>query len=72
MANDKGAGPVIELLTIDEVAKILRVSTATVRRLQTERFIPFLKVAGCIRFDKKDIVEYLKDARVEAIQHRRR
>lgn len=61
----------IELLTIDEVAKLLRVSPMTVRRLQGSQ-IPFIKVGGRIRFTKTDIVEYIKRARVEALSNRLR
>ncbi len=61
----------IELLTIKEVAGLLKISAMTVRRLQQGRHIPFIKVGGAIRFAKSDIIEYLKRARVEAIGIRR-
>ena len=57
----------IELLTIKDVAVLLKVSQVSVRRLQG-RHLSFIKVGGSIRFAKKDIVEYLKKARVESIQ----
>lgn len=57
----------IELLTIGDVAKLLRVSASTVRRLQQGRRLPFIKVGGSIRFAKDDIVEFLKKERIEAI-----
>ncbi|HEY4498574.1 MAG TPA: helix-turn-helix domain-containing protein [Candidatus Paceibacterota bacterium] len=56
----------IELLTIKDVAELLKVSQVSVRRLQG-RYLPFIKVGGSIRFAKIDIVEYLKKARVESI-----
>lgn len=59
--------PSIELLTIPEVAKILKVSASGVRRLQQGRHIPFHKVGGSVRFAKEDIVSYLAKHRVEAI-----
>ena len=59
----------IELLTIKEVAMLLKVSLMTVRRLQGGQ-IPFIKVGGAVRFAKSDIIEYLKRARVEAINYR--
>ena len=57
----------IELLTIKDVAELLKVSQTSVRRLQQGRHLPFIKVGGSIRFAKTDIFEYLKKGRVEAI-----
>ena len=58
----------IELLTIKDVAELLKVSQMSVRRLQQGRHLPFIKVGGSIRFDKNDILDFLKKKRVEAIQ----
>ena len=58
----------IELLTIDELAELLKISKSSVRRLQQGRHLPFMKVGGLIRFTKNDIVEFLKEARVEPIK----
>jgi len=57
----------IELLTIKDVAKLLKVSEMSVRRLQQGRHLPFIKVGGSIRFSESDIVEYLKKQRIDAI-----
>ena len=57
----------VELLTIKDVAELLKVSQTSVRRLQQGRHLPFIKVGGSIRFAKTDIFEYLKKGRVEAI-----
>lgn len=57
----------IELLTIAEVARLLRISTMGVRRLQQGRHLPFLKIGGGIRFFKADVLEYLCKQRIEAI-----
>jgi len=57
----------IELLTIAEMAKLLRISVSGVRRLQQGRHIPFHKVGGTVRFAKSDIASYLARNRVEAI-----
>lgn len=59
--------PTPELLTIQEVARLLRISVAGVRRLQSARHLPFLKIGGSVRFDKSDVVAYLAGQRVEAI-----
>lgn len=57
----------IELLTIKDVAKLLKVSEMSVRRLQQGRHLPFIKVGGSVRFAESDIVEYLKKQRIDAI-----
>ena len=58
----------MELLTIKEVAEFLKISIPTVRRLQQERRLPFIKVGGSVRFTKSDVLDYLKKKRIEAIQ----
>ena len=58
----------IELLTITDVAKLLKISQTSVRRLQQGRHLPFTKVGGSIRFAKDDILDYLKKGRVEALK----
>lgn len=60
-------GPAIELLTIGDVAKLLKVSSSTVRRLQQGRQLPFIKVGGSVRFNKDDIIDFLKKVRIESI-----
>lgn len=57
----------IALLDVTDVAKLLKISVSTVRRLQQLRQIPFCKVGGQIRFTKSDIVDYLKSKRVAAM-----
>jgi excisionase family DNA binding protein len=61
------SGPSLELLTITEVAELLKISLASVRRLQQRRVVPFIKVGGSVRFAKEDLVSYLAKNRVEAI-----
>lgn len=58
----------IELLTIAETAKLLRISEVSVRRLQQGRHLPFIKVGGRVRFAKADIIGYLSRHRVESIE----
>ena len=57
----------IELLTIAEVAKVLKISASGVRRLQQGRHLPFVKVGGNVRFFKSDIMSYLEKRRVDSI-----
>lgn len=56
-----------ELLTIAEVARILKISVRSVRRLQYQRKIVFIKVGGAVRFTRADVASYLKERRVEVI-----
>ncbi len=57
----------IELLTITEVADLLRISVSGARRLQQARQIPFHKIGGSLRFSKRDIASYLEKQRVGSI-----
>jgi excisionase family DNA binding protein len=59
--------PNIELLTIPEAARFLKVSASGVRRLQQKRAIPFIKVGGSVRFLKGDLLSYVVKMRVESI-----
>ena len=55
------------LLGMKEGADLLGVSTSTLRRLQSDRFIPFFKIGRCVRFSVKDLKEYLAKQRYAAI-----
>jgi excisionase family DNA binding protein len=61
------ADPIEGLLTIPDVAALLKVSSVTVRRLQQQRKLPFIKVGGSIRFERNDITSYVAARRVRAI-----
>jgi excisionase family DNA binding protein len=61
------ADPTLGLLTIPDVAELLKISISTVRRLQQHRKIPFVKVGGCVRFNRSDIAAYLEKRRVSSI-----
>ncbi len=57
-------------MTPQEVARTLHISKAGVYRLIDKRLIRFYKVMGSIRFDRKDILSYLKNNRIEVVgQH---
>ncbi len=62
-----GSSPVVELLTVTEVARLLTISVTGARRLQQRRQIPFIRVGRSIRFDKRDIDAYLTRQRVNTI-----
>lgn len=67
LKNADCSTPDVELLTVTEVAELLRVSAPSVRRLQQRRRIPFVKIGGCVRFTKNDIISYLAKQRVQAV-----
>jgi excisionase family DNA binding protein len=57
-------GTLPKLLTIDELAERLDVSTRHVRRLVAEKRVPYLKVGKFIRFDPAEISAWLDRSRV--------
>jgi excisionase family DNA binding protein len=59
--------PGIDLLTIPEAAKLLKISVSGMRRLQRSRRIPFIKVGGSIRLARQDVLSFVQGNRVEAI-----
>lgn len=59
--------PTIELLTIRELAELLKISVSGARRLQQARCIPFIKIGGSVRFLKSDVASYIEKQRVGAI-----
>jgi excisionase family DNA binding protein len=48
------------LLTVPEIAKLLHVTCACVRRMVRERRIDSIKVGRSVRFDASYIADYLK------------
>jgi excisionase family DNA binding protein len=54
------------LLTIDQLAERLGVSTRHIRRLVAERRVPYLKVGRFVRFDPSAVADWLARASVEA------
>lgn len=56
----------LELLTIGQVAELLLISQRSVRRLLDKKLIPFYRVMGSIRIDKRDILAYLEKTAQQA------
>jgi len=54
-----------KLLTPDELAEMLRISKTSVYRLVEQRKIPFYRLRGNLRFEQKDIMDFLRQNRVE-------
>ena len=49
-----------KLLTIDQLAERLGVTTRHIRRLVAERRVPYLKVGKFVRFDPAAVAEWLE------------
>ena len=49
-----------ELLTIEDVAKLLKMSTRSVFRLKADRKIGFIKIRGAVRFSAKEVERLLE------------
>jgi excisionase family DNA binding protein len=59
--------PLPEMISTRQLAEILNISKVGVYRLTEQRKIPFYKIGGSIRFDRADVMEYLKRNRVDPI-----
>jgi excisionase family DNA binding protein len=63
--------PPARLLTVDEVAEILNVSSAYVRRrLVFERRLPYVKVGRHLRIDERDLRVFIEAGRVSATRYK--
>jgi excisionase family DNA binding protein len=49
-----------QLLTVRDVAKMLRLSESKIRDMQQAGRLPYMKIGGSVRFDQLDMLEYLK------------
>lgn len=58
----------IELLTPNELADMLKISKVGVYRIIARRKMRFYKVGGSLRFDRKDVMSYLKDNQIDVIK----
>jgi excisionase family DNA binding protein len=52
------------LLTIDQLAEHLGITTRHVRRLVAKRRVPYVKVGWLVRFDRDEITAWLDQHRV--------
>jgi excisionase family DNA binding protein len=59
--------PTTELLTPDELARMLKISKVGVYRLVEKRQIHFYKVMGNLRFDRNDVLSFLQQNRIESV-----
>ena len=54
-----------QLLSIDQLAERLGVTTRHIRRLIAEKRVPYLKVGKFVRFDPAEIGSWLDRSRVQ-------
>ena len=59
-----------ELLTIQEAAKVLRLSVSTLRAWRLQRRIPFRKIGGKVLLHKDDIRRFIEQATIPAAKAR--
>lgn len=59
--EDSIFGSEIEMLTIRDLSKFLRLTEQSIYRLTREGKIPYYKVGGSIRFRKSEIDAYLRE-----------
>jgi len=57
-----------KLLTPDELAEFLQISKTSVYRMVDKRLIPFYKIKGNLRFERDDVLDYLKSSRIEPVK----
>ncbi|MCQ2082551.1 MAG: helix-turn-helix domain-containing protein [Treponema sp.] len=50
-----------QLLKAEDVANILQVKTAHIYQMKARHEIPFIKIGGSIRFDSKQIEEWIEN-----------
>jgi excisionase family DNA binding protein len=52
-----------KFLTAKEVAEMLGIAQSTVYKLKKQG-LPYLKIGGSIKFDKKDLMEWIEKCKV--------
>ena len=56
-----------QFLSVSELSDFLNISKVTVYRLVETRKIAFYKIGGSIRFNKKDVLDYLETSKINII-----
>jgi excisionase family DNA binding protein len=54
----------MEMITVNDVSKILKVSRIWIYKLAREKKIPCYRIESCIRFDRQEIEEWLAGKKV--------
>jgi len=54
----------MELITVEDVSKMMKVSRIWIYKLCREKKIPCYRIESCIRFDPGEIKEWLAERKV--------
>lgn len=57
-----------QLLTVDQAAERLNVSTRFVRRLVDERRVPYLKIGKFVRFAEDELDAWIEAKRIDSFR----
>lgn len=57
-----------QLLTVDQAAERLNVSTRFVRRLVDERRVPYLKIGKFVRFAEDELDAWIEAQRIDSFR----
>lgn len=58
----------LKLLSINDLKEIFNISKTTAYRIVESRKIPFYKISGVIRFSEEDIINYLKENKIDKMK----
>ena len=58
----------LKLLSINDLKDIFNISKTTAYRIVESRKIPFYKISGVIRFSEEDIINYLKENKIDIMK----
>ncbi len=58
----------LELLNLQEVAQLLRLAPISIYRMVAKRLIPVYRISRRMRFNKKDVMEYLERSKSERLE----
>jgi len=53
-----------EILTIEELAELLKVSTRTIRRIIRRRELPYIRIGRQLRFRRGDVDAWLESSTI--------
>ncbi len=55
----------MKIVTVDELAEILKVKTKTLYQWSALGQIPSIKMQGCLRFDLDDVMKWIESCKKE-------
>ncbi|MEJ2315022.1 MAG: helix-turn-helix domain-containing protein [Nitrospirota bacterium] len=58
----------MKILTVKDIAKLLRASPSTIYSWAEQGLIPCLKVNGLLRFSEDDVISWLKNSQKQPVE----